>query len=163
MRKIKGFTIIELLIVIAIIAVLVGIALPRLRGMQMEGDYAKAAGELRTLQTAVESFYIHNSRAYPVQTTTVDTTWQSVASSLTTSTPTIISSVLTDPFDPANEYRYATSAASNSEYYVIFSAGPNRTAEITGINTSGVIQGLTDPDTDDDIYVSNGASATSGF
>ena len=58
--KNRGFTIIEILIVISIIAVLVGLALPRLRSMQMEGDYAKAAGELRTLQTAVESFYIHN-------------------------------------------------------------------------------------------------------
>ena len=163
MKKIKSFTIIELLIVISIIAVLVGIALPRLRSMQMEGDYAKAAGELRTLQTAMESFYIHNSRAYPVQTTTVDAAWQSDTDSFTTATPAIISSVLTDPFDPANEYRYATSAASNSEYYVILSVGPNRTAEITGINISGVVQGLTDPDTDDDIYVSNGASATSGF
>ncbi len=159
MIKRKGFTIIELLIVIAIIAVLVGIALPRLRSIQMEGDYAKAAGELRTLQAAVESFYIHHSRAYPVQTTTVDLTWQSVASSLTTATPTIISSALDDPFSPGNEYRYATSAASNSEYYVIFSTGPDGGADITGINTSGVLQGTTD----DDIYVSNGTSSASGF
>ena len=152
----KGFTIIELLIVIAIIAVLVGIALPRLRSMQMEGDYAKSAGELRTLQTSVESYYIHHSRAYPSQGTTVATAVQTL---LTASTPRIIGSVLTDPFDPANPYRYATSAASNSEYYVIFSVGPDRTADITGINTAGAIAGHPD----DDIYVSNGQNATSGF
>jgi prepilin-type N-terminal cleavage/methylation domain-containing protein len=151
-----GFTLIEMLIVIALIAVLVGIALPRLRAAQMEGDYAKAAGELRTLQAGVESYYIHNSRAYPNQATTVDTTWQS---NLTGATPQLIAAVLTDPFDPANEYRYATSAASNSEYYVVFSVGPDRTADITGISTAGAIVG----GPDDDIYITNGVSATSGF
>ena len=146
----------EMLIVIAIIAVLVGIALPRLRSMQMEGDFAKAAGELRTLQTGVESYYIHNSRAYPNQGTTVDTTWQT---SLTAATPQLIASVLNDAFSGATEYRFATSASSNSEFYVIFSVGPDGAADITGINTSGVIQG----GPDDDIYVSNVTSAVQGF
>jgi prepilin-type N-terminal cleavage/methylation domain-containing protein len=155
MRR-KGFTIIEMLIVIAIIAVLVGIGLPRLRSMQMEGDYAKAAGELRTLQAGAESYYIHNSRAYPNQATAVDTTWQS---NLTGATPQIIGAVLNDPFNPGVEYQWATSASSNSEYYVIFSVGPDRTADITGVSTAGAIVG----GPDDDIYVSNGQSATSGF
>jgi hypothetical protein len=107
----------------------------------------------------VESFYIHNDRAYPVQTTTVDTAWQSDTSSLTTATPRIVSAALTDPFNPSTEYRYATSASSNSEYYIIFSVGPDRTADITGISTAGALTGSAD----DDIYVSNGTSATSGF
>jgi len=152
----KGFTIIEMLIVISIIAVLVGIGLPRLRSMQMEGDYAKAAGELRTLQAGVESYYIHNSRAYPSQATSASTSWQSA---LTGATPKIIGAVLTDPFVAGTQYRYATSASSNSEYYVIFSAGPDGGADVTGINTSGAVQG----GPDDDIYVSNGTSGTSGF
>ena len=152
----KGFTIIEMLIVIAIIAVLVGIALPRLRSMQMEGDYAKGAGELRTLQAGVESYYIHNDRAYPAQSTSGTTSWQSA---LTGATPQIIGGTLGDAFLPGTQYRYATSAASSSEYYVIFSTGPDRAADITGISTAGAIAGTPD----DDIYVSNGQSATSGF
>lgn len=152
----KGFTIIEMLIVIAIIAVLVGIALPRLRSMQMEGDYAKAAGELRTLQAAVESYYIHNDRVYPSQGTSVSTSWQSA---LTGATPQVIGGTLADAFSPGTQYRWATSASSNSEYYVIFSVGPDRAADITGISTTGAISG----GPDDDIYVSNGQSSTSGF
>ncbi len=154
--RIKGFTIIEMLIVISIIAVLVGIALPRLRSMQMEGDYAKAAGELRTLQAGVESYYIHHSRAYPSQAAAASTSWQSALSG---ATPQIIGAALTDPFSPGTQYRFATSAASNSEYYIIFSVGPDRTAGITGISTAGAVSGIAG----DDIYVSNGQSATSGF
>jgi len=157
----RGFTLIEILIVIAVIAILAGISLPYMKGMQDEGNTAKAAGELRSLATAVESFYIHNSRSYPVQTTTVDSAWQSDTSSLTTASPTIIKSVLYDPFvaGGSTEYRYATSAASGSQYYVIFSVGPDNTADITGISTAGAIVG----GPDDDIYISNGTSGTGGF
>lgn len=156
--KHKGFTIIELLIVIAIIAALVGIALPRLRSMQSEGDYAKVAGELRTLQAGVESFYVHNSRQYPNPSTSVTTAWQT---SLTGATPQIIASALDDPFKPGTPYGYATDTASatTAKYYVIVSAGPDGAIDLTGINTSGVIQGTVD----DDRYVSNGTTPSSGF
>ena len=149
----KGFTLIEMLMVIAVIAILVGIALPRLRGMREEGNYAKAQGELKTLQVAVESFFIHN-RAYPVETASVDSQWQDDTDSLTTAVPKIVASELFDPFSPggATEYRYATSAASNSDYYVIFSVGFDGTADITGINTSGELTGTDN----DDIFVTNG-------
>ena len=65
MLRRKGFTILELLIVIAVIAILVGIALPRFKGMQDEGNIARAKGELRMLTTAVESYYIHNNNTLP--------------------------------------------------------------------------------------------------
>ena len=152
----KGFTIIELLIVIMVIAILVGIALPRFRGMQEEGNIAKAAGELRSLATAVESYYIHNRQTYPSQNETAQTDWQSA---ITGVRPQIIASALKDPFSSADEYRYATSAASNSDYYVIFSVGPDGAADISGISTAGTIEGAPD----DDIYISNGTSGTGGF
>ena len=156
-----GFTLIEILIVIAVIAILAGMSLPYMKGMQDEGNTAKAAGELRSLATAVESFYIHNSRSYPVQTTGVDSAWQSDASSITTASPTIVKSVLYDPFVPggAGEYRYATSAGSGSQYYIIFSVGPDNTAGVTGISTAGAVLGTPG----DDIYISNGTSGTGGF
>ena len=155
----RGFTLIEILIVIAVIAILAGISLPYMKGMQDEGNAAKAAGELRSLLTAVESFYIHNSHAYPVQTTTVDSAWQSDTSSLTTASPTIVKTALTDPFKTTQEYSYATSAASGSQYYVIFSVGPDGAADITGISTAGAIVG----GPDDDIYVTNAESGVGGF
>jgi type II secretion system protein G len=155
----RGFTLIELMIVIAVIAILIGISLPHFKGMQDEGNTVKAAGELRTLTIAIESFNIHHDE-YPVQTTTVDSDWQTDSNSLTTATPTIIKTALTDPFESSRQYSYATSASSGSQYYVVFSVGPDGTADITGINISGVVQPT---GRDDDIYISNGTSGIGGF
>ena len=157
----KGFTLIELMIVIAVMAILIGISLPHFKGMQDEGRSAKAAGELRTLTTAIESFYIHHDNEYPVQTQSVDFTWQADANSLTTATPTILKKALKDPFDSSREYSYVTSAAAGSpaNYYVVFSVGPDGEADITGIGTDGVIAGPSD----DDIYITNAESGIGGF
>ena len=141
-KRCKGFTIIELLIVIAVISILVGIALPRFRGMQEEGKIAQAKGELRTLQTAMESYYIHNSNAYPA-----------VLSSLTSAVPNIIGSALpTDPFKVGTNYGYTLDTATPPKYYVIYSVGIAGTGTAT-ISTAGVAA-----DTESSvIYVTNGA------
>ncbi|MBI5124005.1 MAG: type II secretion system protein [Candidatus Omnitrophica bacterium] len=133
----KGFTILELMIVIAVIAILVGIALPRFKGMQDEGNIARAKGELRMLQTAVESYAIHNNGTLPA-----------ALANLTTAVPQIAPSTLpTDPFGGA-AYGYATSGA----WFVIYSAGPGATAGTASITALGVAS-----DTNSCIYVTNGS------
>ncbi len=132
----KGFTILELLIVIAVIAILVGIALPRFKGMQDEGNIAKAKGELRMLQTAVESYQIHYS-ALPV-----------ALSNLTTAIPQIAPSTLpTDPFGGA-AYGYTVAG----DYFVAYSKGPGATGGSASITNAGVAS-----DTQQCIYVTNGS------
>ena len=106
----KGFTLIELLIVIMVISILIGISLPRFKGMQDEGNIAKAKGELRTLKTAVESYYIHNNSTYP-----------SALSTLTSATPNIVSSIPSDPFTNTT-YSY-TRGGTNNKFYIIYSVG----------------------------------------
>ncbi len=164
----RGFTLIELMIVIAVMAILIGISLPHFKGMQDEGRSAKAAGELRTLTTAIESFYIHHSE-YPVQTLSVNsTTWQTDANSITTATPRIVKKALKDPFDSSRQYSYVTSAASGSEakYYVVFSVGTDGAADIQTIsNVDGTItkgSGGTGV-LNDDIYITNAESGVGGF
>ena len=145
LRREKGFTIIELLVVITVIAILVGIAIPRFKGMQDEANQSKAKAELRVLQTAIESYYMNQTpNAYPSTTTTL------CASYLNSASPLFVGEVLYDPFRSSAEYRYYLS--SNGDYYVVFSYGPDGAADITGINTSGVLQGTND----DDIYATNG-------
>ncbi|MBI1953906.1 MAG: prepilin-type N-terminal cleavage/methylation domain-containing protein [Candidatus Omnitrophica bacterium] len=154
MKRSRGFTLIELIIVIAVIAILIGIALPRLRGMIDEGNTAKAGAELRALQAAVESYYIHNSKTYPADGSV---TWQTALTASTTK-PKLIGSALTDPFSTSSA-QYSYDKSSNGLYYVIWSVGPDNTADITAIGTDGTISG----GPDDDIYVSNGTSGTGGF
>lgn len=141
----KGFTLVELLIVIMVIAILIGIALPRFGGMRDEGNTVKAAAELRTLQAAVESYYIHNAHKYP----TAGATWQT---ELTAAAPQIIGAALDDPFAASGtQYGYA----KNGSYYVIYSKGPsNGTASIDadGVVTPG-----------DAIFISNGTPGSGGF
>lgn len=120
MKSKKGFTLIELLIVIAVISILIGIAMPRFKGMQDEGNIAKAKGELRTLQTAVESYYIHNSNTYPT-----------ALSSLTSATPNIVSAVPNDPF--SNTTYGFVRGGTNNKFFVAYSVGKggNGSATIT--------------------------------
>src|SRR5210317_1646071 len=54
----KGFTLIELLIVIAIILILIAIALPNFLEAQIRARVTKAKSELRTVATAMESYFI---------------------------------------------------------------------------------------------------------
>lgn len=112
----KGFTILELLVVIMVIAILIGIALPRFKGMQDEGNIAKAKAELRTLQVAVESYYIHNNNTYPA------TGSAAFRTAVTAATPNIIASTPLDPFGTGPGYGYVLNAVGG-KYYAIYSIG----------------------------------------
>ena len=63
-KKNFGFTLIELLIVVAIIAILAAIAIPNFLAAQTRAKVTRAKGELKTLATAIESYYVDNT-AYP--------------------------------------------------------------------------------------------------
>ena len=142
-KQTKGFTLIEMMIVIVVIAILIGVLLPQFRGTQDEASIQRARSELRTLATAIESYYIHNGNALPATLT-----------ALITATPRIISSVPDDPFrSGANDYGYFKD--TNGVYYVVFAYGANRAAEITGISTAGALTGTVT----DDICVTNGTPA----
>lgn len=145
MRDKKGFTIVELLIVIAIISILVGMALPRFKGLQDEGNVARAKGELRSLQTATESYYIHNN------------TYPTVIGNLNASgtVPNIIGSTL--PYDPfgataTTNYGYAV----NGSYYVIYSLGTGRAGSATVTNAGAVTP------SNSVVFISNGTPGSGG-
>jgi len=136
----QGFTLIEMLIVISVIAILIGVLLPSFRGTQDEAAEQRARSEMRTLATAIESYFIHNSNQLPTTLTT-----------LITATPRIISQVPDDPFRPgSNDYSYDVD--DNGVYYAVWSFGPDRATDITSVDTDGTLAGTND----DDIFVTNG-------
>ncbi|MBF0282539.1 MAG: prepilin-type N-terminal cleavage/methylation domain-containing protein [Zetaproteobacteria bacterium] len=64
LRKEKGFTLIELMIVIAIIGILAAIAIPQFNSYRVKSYDAAAQSDLHNLQLAYESFY-NDHAAYP--------------------------------------------------------------------------------------------------
>lgn len=59
-----GFTLIELLIVVAIIGILAAIAVPNFLNAQIRAKVAKAVSNMRSIETALESYYIDKG-TYP--------------------------------------------------------------------------------------------------
>ena len=67
-RKGKGFTLIELMVVIAIILILALIAIPAYRNMQDRARKSRVQSDLRTLANALQMFFTDWNQ-YPKQTT----------------------------------------------------------------------------------------------
>src|SRR5688572_20375759 len=58
-RNDRGFTLVELLIVVAIIGILTAIAIPLYAGVQSRARTSKAQGDMRGVATAISAFAAH--------------------------------------------------------------------------------------------------------
>jgi len=141
-----GLTILEILVVVAVLAILLSVRLPKFSGIQDQGYVSQAQAELKTLQLGVVSYYAHaNPHAYPATTTTL------AASYLTSATPRIVKAPLYDPFGATTSSEYNFKRSSNSKYYIIYSRGVSRSGSATIDDTgAGVL-------TNNPICVSNAA------
>ncbi len=69
----QGFTLVEIMIVVAIIALLAAIAIPNLLRAKISANDALAKGALRTMSTASETYGTANNGNYPLDMTTLHT------------------------------------------------------------------------------------------
>ena len=145
LRSEKGFTLLEVLVVVAIIIIIAGIALPKMMGAGEQAKIARVKGDFRVLQTAVESYMLFQGKI-PANGTPSD---------LTKANPQIVSdySQFIDPFSTAQQtYRYnAVDSGTGRQYYVFTSAGPNGVMGSTSVRGDGT---STDDDADD-LFVTN--------
>ena len=119
-RGTKAFTLIELLIVVAIIAILAAIAVPNFLEAQVRSKIARVKNDQRTLATALESYTVDYNRPplsfwpYYNLREQVAPDWRHICYKQLTTPVAYITSFLTDPF---NTFKSQQDPREESKYY----------------------------------------------
>ncbi len=135
----KGFTLVELLIVVAIIGVLAGIAIPNFLGARTRAKVAKSFADMDAIGKAEELYYIDHL------------TYASTTSDL--GEAYIGTTVWSDPWD--NPYKIVT---SGDAMYLILGYGPDESEKITSSDVTftnrvrGAVGGAEGVKNEDDPY-----------
>ncbi len=99
-QRLHAFTLIELLIVVAIIAILAAIAVPNFLEAQTRSKVSRAKADMRTIATGLESYYVDNNHYPPSYDPDGTTINPRIRRLIPLTTPiSYLSSVPTDPFN----------------------------------------------------------------
>ena len=113
--KKKGFTLIEILIVIMIISIILTFMGISVKGMQNEANVSRINADLRTLQLAIEAYYKNHDHAFPAE--------ENYQRTLLLANPRILQGNMFDAFAKTINEQYLYKLSPNSKYYVAYSLG----------------------------------------
>jgi general secretion pathway protein G len=129
-RSSKGFTIFEIVIVIIVLSILYTLASFHISGLQAEAKIARAKGDLKTIELAINS-YLKNKSACPPQ--------EDYQTALLFCNPKILDKNLMDPFGATVNTLYSYIASSNQKYYAVYSLGSRGNGSVTVDNGGTVL------------------------
>ena len=133
-RSGKGFTLIELMVVIAIILILALIAVPAYRNMQIRAKKARVQEDLRNIATALEAFYVDWNQYPPADDWIKELTGADDASINNSDNKTAtgedggivyIKSIPNDPFAKTSADSKAYHYYVSGDTWYLWSVGPN--------------------------------------
>lgn len=116
----KGFTLIELMIVIAIIAILAAILVPNFIRARAQGQVTSCKANLKNIGTACEMYATDNGGRYPA-------TLESLKNAANGQQP-YMKAIPNCPSAGKDTYSEAYKSASNPDRYIVYCSGTNHSA-----------------------------------
>ena len=120
----RGFTIIEMIVVVAVIAFLISIAVPAFTALSNQAKQVKVDGDLHVMKLALDTYNMRNGR-FPEDDVEQGQT------ALLAESISVLESYRYDPFAADNSTRYEYLLSSNGEYYVVYSVGKDHAGAMT--------------------------------
>ena len=147
MKGQKGFTLIELMVVVVIIGILAAIAIPNFIAMEKRAKEASVKGAMHTIDLALEDYAVGTGGVYPA-----------------TNMPTLIANNLPNQLMPNNPYvagAYVTPAVETAQVdpssYALSQTGCN------GVTTEGQISYYFSPSANPTAWAMNGCNDIGGI
>lgn len=136
----KGFTLIELVVVIAILGILAGIAIPRFMDATATARGAKIVADLRTIDSAI---MMYNAKTGKLPTGTGDLT---TAAAADTANPTTFQLLASWPVPPTGDATITTNDGKTSTLnittttYTLDSTNGRAVLDLTKQNVDGILK-----------------------